>query len=112
MVILLMQKRIDEVAMSLRPVRTVFVAVVGAGGVARAAAKMREPAGRTRQIRARIGSGCRAVRSRGAPRPAPRGGRIATACRRVLLEFESLGERARALRGVKAASCASAPRRR
>ena len=60
-----------------------------------------EPAGRiTPDPCARIRSGCRAVRSRGAPRTAhARGGEeLLPRCRRVLLEFESLGERARALR--------------
>ena len=86
--------------MSLRQLRT-FVAVVDAGGVARAAARLHlsQPAA-SRQIHAlesdlgvtlfdRVGRRVQLT---------PEAEDLLPRCRRVLLEFESLGERARMLR--------------
>ena len=86
--------------MSLRQLRT-FVAVVDAGGVARAAAKLHlsQPAA-SRQIDALESDLGVALFDRVGRRVqlTPEAEDLLPRCRRVLLEFESLGERARALR--------------
>ena len=86
--------------MSLRQLRT-FVAVVDAGGVARAAAKLHlsQPAA-SRQIHALESDLGVALFDRVGRRVqlTPEAEELLPRCRRVLLEFESLGERALALR--------------